>query len=179
MVGLATLFWLFVVIFAVIGMARGWAKELLVTFSVVLGIFIITLLEKFAPGFIKSITHHDQSSEFWLRFGIIVASVILGYQSPNLPRIAGSPRFIRNQGTDTLFGFFIGAINGFLIFGTIWFFLHQTNYALALVQAPVKGTALGDAALQLIPYLAPSWLAAPLVYFVAAIAFICVIVLFL
>ena len=34
MVGLGSLFWLFIVIFAIIGMNRGWAKELLVTFSV-------------------------------------------------------------------------------------------------------------------------------------------------
>ena len=35
MVSLSFVFWLFVILAAIIGMLRGWAKELLVTVSVV------------------------------------------------------------------------------------------------------------------------------------------------
>lgn len=179
MVGLAFLFWMFILLFAVIGMTRGWAKEILVTFAVVLGIFLITLLDKFAPGLVSAVTSSGKSAEFWLHFGIITAMVIFGYQSPNLPRIAESPKFIREHMQDTLLGLFIGIINGFLIFGSIWYYLHQAGYPIEYVQAPVKGTEMGDAALKLIPLLAPAWLGAPLIYFITAIAFVLVIVIFL
>ena len=179
MVGLAFLFWLFVLVFAIIGMTRGWAKEILVTFAVVLGIFLITIIEKFAPGVFSAITSSGKPAEFWLRFGIIMAMVIFGYQSPNLPRISESPKIIREHLQDTLLGLFIGIVNGFLIFGTIWYYLHQADYPISYVEAPVKGTAMGDAALKIIPYLAPAWLGTPLIYFITAVAFVLVIIIFL
>ncbi len=36
MVSLIVIFWMYVILFAIIGGMRGWAKELLVTFSVIL-----------------------------------------------------------------------------------------------------------------------------------------------
>ena len=44
MVSLTVLFGLLVLLFAVIGAMRGWAKELLVTSAVVLALFIIQIL---------------------------------------------------------------------------------------------------------------------------------------
>ena len=41
MISLVSAFWLFVIIFGLIGAMRGWAKELLVAFSVILAIFIV------------------------------------------------------------------------------------------------------------------------------------------
>ena len=38
------LFWMYVILFAVIGMMRGWARELLVAFSVILANLIADLL---------------------------------------------------------------------------------------------------------------------------------------
>ena len=40
MMTLVFTFWLCVVIFGVVGAMRGWAKELLVTFSIVLALFL-------------------------------------------------------------------------------------------------------------------------------------------
>ena len=70
-------------------------------------------------------------------------------------------------------------VNGFLIFGSIWYFLHQANYPISYIAAPIKGTVMGDAALKMIPFLAPAWLGTPLVYFVTALAFGFVIIIFL
>ena len=49
MISLMVVFYMFLVLFAIIGGLRGWAKEMLVIFSVILALFIIFLLEKFAP----------------------------------------------------------------------------------------------------------------------------------
>ena len=43
MISLAVLFYIFIFIFALIGAIRGWAKEVIATFSVFLGLFVITV----------------------------------------------------------------------------------------------------------------------------------------
>jgi uncharacterized membrane protein required for colicin V production len=52
MVSLPFVFWLFVLLFAVIGAMRGWARELLVSFSVILSLAFSKLMEQYMP-FIK------------------------------------------------------------------------------------------------------------------------------
>ncbi len=49
MVSLIVVFWMYVVLFAIIGGMRGWAKELLVTFSVILALTFTTLLSSYVP----------------------------------------------------------------------------------------------------------------------------------
>ena len=179
MVSLTIVFWMFVIIFAVIGAMRGWAKELLVTFALILSIFVLTLMDKFAPGLVKSLAKDGAASLFWLRFAITAGLVVFGYQSVSIPRISASPRLIRGSLQDTLLGLFIGVLNGFLIVGTIWYYLDETKYPLPFITAPVAGTEVGDAALKMIEYFAPAWLGTPAIYFAIAIAFGFVIVLFL
>ncbi len=55
MISLDVIFWMFVVLFAIIGLMRGWAKELLVTFAVILALFIITVLENYVPFVTKMV----------------------------------------------------------------------------------------------------------------------------
>lgn len=179
MISIHIVFWIFVLVFAVIGALRGWGRELLVTFSLILSIFILSIVEKFSPGLEKSIVKDGASNLFWLRFAVTVGLVVFGYQSVNFSRISASPRLIRGNLQDTLLGLFIGVINGFLIVGTIWFYLHDSKYPLDFISAPQAGTNAGDAALKMIPYLAPSWLSSPAIYFAVAIAFGLVIVLFI
>lgn len=51
MVTLNFLFWFLIVLFGFIGAMRGWAKELLVTFSTILAMAFIQLLQKYIPLF--------------------------------------------------------------------------------------------------------------------------------
>ncbi len=85
MLSLTVLFWMFVILFAVIGMMRGWAKEILVSFSVILAIFIVVVMEK-VPFVTNAISG---AADFWFRFIVVLVLVFFGYQSPNLPRLAG------------------------------------------------------------------------------------------
>ena len=50
MVYLNFIFICFVILFAVIGAMRGWAKEMMVTASTILALFIITVLETYVKG---------------------------------------------------------------------------------------------------------------------------------
>lgn len=175
MVTLTFLFLMYLVLFAIIGAMRGWAKELLVSFAVILAIFILTVLERFIP-FIRNL---DPTSRFWLRFLVMMALVFFGYQGPNIPKLAASNRFARERLQDTLLGIFLGALNGYLIFGSIWYFMHQANYPFEIITAPNPNTPQGQVALQIISYLPPQWLGSPAIYFAVALAFVFVLVVFI
>jgi uncharacterized membrane protein required for colicin V production len=179
MIGLNILFIIFVLLFAIIGLMRGWAKELLVTFAVILSLFISTVLEKFMPYIQNLVASGDTITLFWVRFSILLCLVIFGYQTPNLGRLSDSMKFVRERLQDSLLGLFLGAINGYFIFGSLWYFLDVASYPFDFITPPVAGTSMGDAALRLIQTLPPQWLADPTIYFAVAIAFAFVLVVFI
>ncbi len=179
MVSLTFFFYAFVVLFAVIGAMRGWAKEMLVTFSGILAMFIIQVLETYVPVIRDSFATPGSPTQFWMRFIILLLLVFFGYQTPNLPKLGGS-RFAREKLQDTLLGVFLGALNGYFVVGTLWYFMAQAGYPFfKYILPPVPGTPMGDAAIQLLSFMAPRWLGIPTIYFAVGLAFIFVIVVFI
>lgn len=179
MVYLNFIFYCFVVLFAVIGAMRGWAKEMLVTASAVLALFIITVLETYVKGLEQTFANPGSAGQFWMRVAIIAVLAFFGYQTPNLPRVGGE-RFARERLQDSLLGIFLGALNGYLIVGSIWYFLSEANYqAVAYIVPPDPATAVGVASVKLLAFMAPAWLGVPFIYFAVALSFIFVVVVFL
>ena len=180
MIGLNVFFWFMVLLFAIIGSMRGWAKELLVSFSVILAIFVITVLEQFAPFVGNLIAGGSENARFWLRIFIIIALVFFGYQGPNITKLAATNKFNREKFQDALLGFFLGGINGYLIFGTFLSFLSAANYApLGNIVIHPSLIPEGQAVMDLIEFLPPAWLISPRIYFAVAVAFAFVLVVFL
>ncbi len=180
MVGLAAIFWTFVVLFALIGLMRGWAKELVVTFAAILALFIIALIERFVP-FVTTTLESGGSlvPMFWMRTAILIFIVFFGYQTPSITRLAGSGKFVRERLQDSLLGLFLGAINGYLIIGSIWFYMDQAGYPFDIIRAPDVNDALGAAAADLVKILPPNFMAPPTIYFAVAVAFVFVLVVFI
>lgn len=116
MVYLNFVFWCFVIIFAVIGAMRGWAKEMMVTASAILALFLITILETYVKGLSSSFAEPGSTAQFWMRTAIILALTFFGYQTPNLPRVGGQ-RFARERFQDSLLGIFLGALMDTLSLG--------------------------------------------------------------
>jgi len=50
MMSITAVFWMLVVIFGIIGGFRGWAKEVLVLFSLILALFLMRVLQQYVPG---------------------------------------------------------------------------------------------------------------------------------
>ena len=176
MISLNFTFWLLVVIFGLIGVFRGWAKELLVSFSLVLSLAFNALLRRYVP--VVNTLPDDGTALLWIRIIIILTLVFFGYQTVGLPRFAS--KAAREKLQDSLLGFVLGAVNGYLVIGSIWFYMHQALYPFtSYITAPVKGTPMGDAALALIPILAPRLLGEPAIYFAVMLAFIFVLVVFI
>ena len=169
MVSILVVFWMYVALFAVIGAMRGWAKEILVTASVIVALTFSTLLEHYVQ-FVRDAIAHQSVALFWLRTLILVILVFFGYQTPNIARFA--PKMTREKFQDVLLGVFLGLVNGFLIAGSVWFYLHNSNYPFSFIKAP-ETTPL------ILNYLAPRLLGVPAIYFAVVVAFIFVIVVFI
>jgi hypothetical protein len=180
MISIHVMLWIFIVLFAIVGAIRGWAKELLVTFAVILALFSISILESFVPFFKTIIQTSSDAAVFWIHTGIVAGLVFFGYQTPRLQRLVESGRFIRSFLLDTTVGGLLGALNGYLIFGTIWYYLNTAGYPFTYVTAPDPITLNGVAAINWIEYLPPSWLMGnPAIYVAVAICFILVLVVFI
>jgi hypothetical protein len=173
------IFWMYVILFAVIGAMRGWAKELMVTFSVVLSLFLLTVLETYVGPVKNTLVAAGGTTLFWVRSTVVILLTFFGYQTPNIRGIAGA-RFARERLQDTLLGFMIGALNGYLVVGTLWWFLDDAGYPFPnLIIPPVPGTPMGDAANRIMAWLPPDWMTIPWVYFAVGIAFLFVIIVFI
>jgi len=155
---------------------RGWAKELMVTFSVVLSLFIVNLLEQFVPPLREGI---GELPRFWVRMLLVTLLVFFGYQTPNIRAIAGA-RFARARLQDVLLGLIIGALNGYLVVGSLWYFMDEAGYPFApFFTAPNLSDPMGQAAEALISRLPPVFLQPPWIYFAVAVAFLFVVVVFI
>ena len=178
MVSLTYVFWMFVILFCIIGAMRGWAKELMVSFSVILAITFINLLENYVP-YVKDSLLTDPIGLFWMRAGVIGFLVFFGYQTPKIPRLV--EKFYRERLQDALLGIFIGAINGYLIGGSLWYFLSAAEYPFPIISDPLSSgiPEVVDSANMLLSMLPPAILGVPLIYFIVVVAFIFVLVVFI
>ncbi len=176
MMSLVYVFWMYVLLFAIIGMLRGWAKELLVAFSVILALAFNHLLRRYVP--IVQELPDDSSSLFWIQTLILGALVFFGYQTIALvPHLQSKATRERLQ--DALFGAILGAINGYLIAGTVLFYVAQTNYQVFpnIVMPPTEQNA--QAVQSLLAYMPPHILGEPGIYFAVMLCFIFLLVVYI
>jgi uncharacterized membrane protein required for colicin V production len=175
MVSLIVIFWMYVILFGIIGGMRGWAKEILVSCSLILAMAFIVLMEHYVPFIRDTLVPGKGSMLFWLRSLILGVLVFFGYQTPNVARLA--PKMTREKLEHAILGAVIGAINGYLIAGAIWFYMADSNYPFSVVAAPTGDLAkLSTAMLQ---YLPPHLLGIPGIYFAVVLAFVFIIVVFI
>jgi uncharacterized membrane protein required for colicin V production len=174
MVSLTVLFYILIGMFAIIGSTRGRTKEFLVTLSAVVAIFCNAILEQFIPGYMEYLTHDSAAMLFYVRGGIVFVIVILGYLTPKLPQIFVNQNPLGKL-KDAFWGLFFGAINGYLIVGSIWSYMHDASYPIPSITAPDATTAFGKTALSMISALPPHIFTPPGIYFVVAVAFVIIL----
>jgi len=200
MISILSAFWMFVILFGLIGAMRGWAKELLVVFSIVLALFMIYVLETFTAFMIpieevlaqvENLTPdtpfaslpnpiQDQLKvQFWSRAAIVGILAFFGYQTPRLAILRDKAR--REKIQDVLLGAVLGLASGFFIVGTLWFYMAAAHYPFAPnIMPPQAGTPLGDAALSAIKYFPPIFASNQIgLFFSVVVAFMFVLVVFI
>ena len=176
MVSLIVVFGMFVVLFGLIGGMRGWARELLVTSAVVLGLFLTAILESYISPYKAAMETQPPLTQFGVRAGLLVLLAVFGYQSPNIRAL--QPKLARERLEEILLGLGLGLLNGYLLVGSIWFYLHQTGYPTPLIVPPAEGSDLATEISKLMAYMPPQILPIPQVYFAVGIVFVFIIVVF-
>ncbi len=176
MMSIVYIFWMFVIIFGIIGWMRGWAKELLVSFSVILALALNHVIRRYIP-LAQSLPETDISL-FWVRIIILLVLVYFGYQTViSIQHLASKAARERLQ--DTLFGAILGAINGYLVVGTILFYMHIADYPFEkVISKPVDPTLLATVNNMML-YMPPQLLGEPGIYFAIIIAFVFVLVVYI
>jgi uncharacterized membrane protein required for colicin V production len=171
MMSLSAVFWLLVVLFGIIGSFRGWAKEILVVFSMILALFVMYVLERYVPGVTGALAAQSGAAQIGIRGLLLLALAYFGYQSPNLPQFGA--KLARDKLQDTLLGFVLGMLNGYLIVGSLWYYIHIANYPLPYVLPSPDPTVA-----QLVSYMPPKVLGEPYIFFAIGAAFVFVIIVF-
>lgn len=176
MMSIVYVFWMYVLLFAVIGAMRGWAKELLVSFSVITALAVNHLLRAYLP-IVRDLPEVG-SSLFWIRTIILLALVYFGYQTVLvIPRLASKAARERLQ--DALFGAVLGAINGYLVVGTLLFYYYIAGYPYPHVISPPTDPAVIATVDTMMKYMPPRLLGEPGIYFAVIIVLIFIIVVYI
>lgn len=175
MMSIVSFFWLCVILFGFVGWIRGWAKELLVTFSAILALALNFILRRYIP-IVENMPEEDVTL-FWVRTAIMFVLVYFGYQTVSLSRLTA--KATREKIQDALFGSILGGFNGFLIVGSILYWMDVANYPYPdFISAPIDPEIV-DTVNQMMTYMPPQLLGEPGIYFAIILAFIFVLVVYI
>lgn len=143
MISLGTVFWLMVFFFSLIGVLRGWTKEVVATSGLVLSLFainqfgfgIINFLSDAPPSDIYATALRRQQF-YWLG-SLHIAIAFFSYQGPAIAGRNVVERLrVRDSFQDKLLGGIVGALNGYLIVGAMWSLLEYVRGATEWVRLP-------------------------------------------
>ncbi len=178
MIPIETAFFGLLLFFALVGALRGWAKELLVTFSVILARFIEFVALNYVPVLgqsLQSLQVNDPKTWLYVRMLLFVTIVIFGYATTMISASLGK-RARKEKFQDSLLGFFLGFINGFLIVGMLWGFLDAYHYNIWGITPPSPENVVAQG---IIKYLPVTWLEGPTLFVGVALAFAFVLIVFI
>ncbi len=152
MIELNILVWLLSAFFAYVGAMRGWTKEVISLAGVILGLFALYQFDTLIRQTLLLAVPNDQ--KFYLQSVFFLVIVFFAYQQRAL--VGNDANRARgDSGRDPLqtriLGAIVGFVNGYLISGSIWYFLDINRlptgqYPLSpYVIAPLTGTASAQA----------------------------------
>ena len=175
MMSIVSFFWLCVFLFGMVGWMRGWAKELLVSFSAILALALIFILRKYIP-FVHNMPADDVTL-FWIQTLTMLVLVYFGYQTVSISRLTA--KATREKVQDALFGSILGGFNGYLIVGSILYWMQQANYPFPKFMTAPTDPAIAATVNQMMMYMPPQVLGEPGIYFAIILAFIFVLVVYI
>lgn len=118
------------IVFGIIGYGRGWNKEIIATAGIILGIFALFQFDDLLRN--RLLGQIPTEQVFLIQASIFGAIVFFAYQT----RALGNENDNKDKLQASLLGLLMGLVNGYLIFGTLWYFLDKSGYTLAGFSAP-------------------------------------------
>ncbi|MHB0856688.1 MAG: hypothetical protein ACYC5M_03850 [Anaerolineae bacterium] len=153
-----------VLVFCLIGLVRGFLKELGVTTVLMFLLFFLTVFEPYMGKSMmrlldagsRVLPSQDQNTTQTLIFVFIIsAAAFVSYQGQTLAFQGQAPHGLQGAAL----GLVTGGLNGYLIAGSLWFYLDKFGYALSFWG--FASDKLSPMARAMIPYLPPSFLGQP------------------
>lgn len=145
MVELASVLWLAIFVFGVIGYLRGFDKELVSLAGIILALFTLVQFDDFFTN-LTSGSNTPGETLFYLQSVVMLVVTFFAYQTT--PSFALSQAIEQRAGggnrdvlQNRILGTLLGAFNGYLVFGSLWSFLLTTNYPLDSITPPAPETA--------------------------------------
>ena len=146
-----------VVLFGIVGIVRGFLKELGITLVLIVLLFGLTRLDAnleklvgMAANRIQAVGKLSGNPTVWLIFyTVIILSVMyVAYQGYVIKYPGNDPRGVQG----TLLGLMVGLINGYLFIGTLWYYIDkykQPLVALGIIQG--EYSALAQKLIKILP----------------------------
>jgi uncharacterized membrane protein required for colicin V production len=127
MISLVTTLWIMIALFAVVDMQRGWTRAVIATAGLILSLFAINQL---IPLLFSTLGYFEQPFDetLWRREILMLSGIHLfiaffSYAGPTMAgRLTGRLK-IRDNVQDKILGLIVGAVNGYLVVGTLLSFL--------------------------------------------------------
>ena len=149
MIQIQELFVLLIAVMGVIGMVRGFLKELGVTLVFIATLFALDRLIPVINNFVNNggfgflnlgpvpQTQSTDNLLFVIFSAMLIGAAYISYQGETLAYEGKDPGGI----IGALLGFVIGAVNGYLLFGTFWWLANFYQYPFNLVAQPLPAGA--------------------------------------
>ncbi len=157
-------FGVLVFVFALIGLVRGFMRELGVTTVMMFALFVLDTFEPFLDqgvGKVMALGNglvqaQNQGAAQTLLFVIVILVVaFISYAGETLAFGGDGPHGALGSGL----GLLIGAFNGYLIAGSVWYYLHKWDYAIRWMG--FSSEQLSDLAKSLVDFLPITFLGQP------------------
>lgn len=158
MAPIEVLFGVMVLLFTLIGFARGFLKELGVTAIMIWVLFMLSLLGPLVERALgKAVESNGTILTMCVVYLLLIAiAAVISYQGETLAYGGTPPRGI----TGLMLGLTMGLVNGYLIAGSLWHYMARFDYPIKWLGFTVEG--LSPVAKALIPYLPPALLGQPI-----------------
>lgn len=137
MIQFYSLMWILAGFGAFLGFLRGWNREVIATAGILLATFGLFQFDALIRGTILLTIGLSRDQSFAIQLLIFFAVVYIAYQ--NRTFLPDKPRDMSIQ--TGILGGVIGAINGYLIGGALWYFVDINEYPFyPLIVAPSPGS---------------------------------------
>lgn len=140
-------------VFSLIGLVRGFGRELGVTTMLLIILFVLEFFSERYQATLNQLFQFEPSQypispiQAWLFVGVLVLIAFISYQGQTL--------VFPGRGSQPFFDWGTGLLNGYLLAGSIWYYLAQAGWPGLPVYPPF--TEFYQALVQLLPPAVFSW----------------------
>ena len=139
MIQLYSLMWILAIFGGILGVMRGWNREVVALAGILLGMFALFQFDALLRGTI--LLSFPRSQAFLVQIGLFLAIVFLAYQNRSL--VPDDDNEVSIQ--ESILGAFVGFINGYMIGGSLWYFIDINEYPFSPnIVAPLVNSPSAD-----------------------------------